>query len=173
MTEDEELEARFKLTGRERLSHSEGLTTDGLAARHRASKDGTCPQCRSKLPDRKGGRVFCPGSGIESCRSRFNEAFGLNWLSVKQFTARRAQGRCERCQWTPYSDPAGEWFRPIWGGRHFEFDHVVEIARGGQPLERSNVQMLCRPCHAEKTANFLTKPRYVISANQSRLPGFT
>lgn len=31
-------------------------------------------------------------------------------------------------------------------------DHIVEIADGGAPLDRSNIQCLCRPCHARKTA---------------------
>jgi 5-methylcytosine-specific restriction enzyme A len=31
-------------------------------------------------------------------------------------------------------------------------DHIVEIIDGGAPLDRANLQGLCRPCHLRKTA---------------------
>lgn len=31
-------------------------------------------------------------------------------------------------------------------------DHRVEIRDGGAPLDRSNLQLLCSPCHGAKTA---------------------
>jgi 5-methylcytosine-specific restriction protein A len=33
-----------------------------------------------------------------------------------------------------------------------EVDHIVPIAAGGERLERSNLQGLCKPCHSRKTA---------------------
>lgn len=33
-----------------------------------------------------------------------------------------------------------------------ELDHIVPLAKGGAPREDSNLQALCRPHHAEKTA---------------------
>ena len=32
-------------------------------------------------------------------------------------------------------------------------DHVLELKDGGKPLDESNVQALCRLCHARKTSN--------------------
>lgn len=31
-------------------------------------------------------------------------------------------------------------------------DHIVEIKDGGAPFERSNIELLCQPCHNRKTA---------------------
>lgn len=31
-------------------------------------------------------------------------------------------------------------------------DHVIPISKGGAPLERGNLQSLCKPCHARKTS---------------------
>jgi hypothetical protein len=102
--------------------------------------------------------VFCPEGQDDwwrdGCRARFDERYGLNWLALKRFVARRAQGRCESCRWSPYRDPTKSWWEPYMGGRHFEFDHIKEIAAGGDPLGRSNVQLLCRECHRRKTAEF-------------------
>ncbi|HEY6237697.1 MAG TPA: HNH endonuclease signature motif containing protein, partial [Thermoplasmata archaeon] len=43
--------------------------------------------------------------------------------------------------------------------RHLDVDHVVELARGGAPLDYLNLQAVCRPCHRAKTASFLRGPR--------------
>ncbi|MBL4757496.1 MAG: HNH endonuclease, partial [Rhizobiales bacterium] len=45
--------------------------------------------------------------------------------------------RCEKC--------------PQAGGRIIG-DHIIEIKDGGAPLDRSNVMLLCIPCHNKKTA---------------------
>lgn len=55
---------------------------------------------------------------------------------VKLAAFKRVEGRCESC------------LAPIVNGA--EYDHIVPHAVGGDnSLE--NVQVLCRPCHADKT----------------------
>lgn len=34
-----------------------------------------------------------------------------------------------------------------------DVDHIKPIAQGGDPWDRGNMQPLCRPCHARKTAS--------------------
>lgn len=50
----------------------------------------------------------------------------------------RANGRCEKCS----GDLKGTG----------EVDHILPDALGGKP-ELANAQVLCRPCHKEKTAD--------------------
>ena len=33
----------------------------------------------------------------------------------------------------------------------FEVDHILPIAKGGDPYELANTQTLCRPCHFRKS----------------------
>ena len=40
--------------------------------------------------------------------------------------------------------------------RSSEVDHIKEIASGGDPFDKSNLQALCSQCHKEKTARFLS-----------------
>ncbi len=51
-------------------------------------------------------------------------------------------------------------FRRRYRVRFLEVDHIVEIARGGAPLDYLNLQTVCRPCHRRKTSQFLrARPR--------------
>lgn len=57
---------------------------------------------------------------------------------TKDKAAARASGHCEKCG-MPFS------------GRRPHYDHILPAALGGKP-ELSNCQVLCEPCHKEKTA---------------------
>ena len=85
------------------------------------------------------------------------------WPYVKRAVARRAKGRCEGCGWSPEKDPEKRWWVPENGGLHFEFDHIAEIAAGGDPLDVANVQLLCRRCHKEKTRRFNSRGHHIAS----------
>lgn len=64
---------------------------------------------------------------------------------VKQAAHARAAGKCERCS-------------AVLKPREGEVDHILEDALGGEPV-LANAQVLCRPCHAEKTADRIAKIR--------------
>ena len=64
---------------------------------------------------------------------------------VKAAAIARAAGRCEKCAAA---------LKP----REGEVDHILEDALGGEPV-LANAQVLCRPCHAEKTADRIVKIR--------------
>ena len=57
----------------------------------------------------------------------------------------RAGGHCERCKAVLKTGAA-------------EVDHILEDALGGEPV-LANAQVLCRPCHKEKTADRIAKIR--------------
>ena len=57
---------------------------------------------------------------------------------IKAAAIERAKGRCEKCKAALKQGEA-------------EVDHILEDALGGQPV-LANAQVLCRPCHAAKTA---------------------
>jgi len=44
-------------------------------------------------------------------------------------------------------------------GERMVCDHVVEIADGGERLDRSNLRVLCAACHARKTADAAVQRR--------------
>lgn len=64
------------------------------------------------------------------------------WKDVRQFVAARAGHRCQHCR--------------CFTGINGEADHItprrVLAATGGNPLEPTNLQWLCQPCHARKSA---------------------
>lgn len=64
---------------------------------------------------------------------------------VKAAAHARAAGKCERCS-------------AVLKPREGEVDHILEDALGGEPV-LANAQVLCRPCHAEKTADRIAKIR--------------
>jgi hypothetical protein len=141
--------------------NSEGLTPEGERIRADARAKAACPHCGAPVPRRQ---TFCEGEWPDGCRFRFNEAFRRDWNDVKRAVARRAAGRCEKCQFSPFKEPATEWQRTTLGGRFFEFDHIAEVAAGGDPLAVKNVQMLCRPCHKEKTRRYNQRAKHIASA---------
>ena len=64
---------------------------------------------------------------------------------IKAAAHLRAAGKCEGC---------GAKLKTGEG----EVDHIVEAHDGGEPT-LSNAQVLCRVCHAEKTAGFVKRLR--------------
>lgn len=58
---------------------------------------------------------------------------------VKDRVAQRADGCCQKCA------------RKITGKLRAEFDHVIPLIIGGEHRE-TNLQLLCDPCHTNKTA---------------------
>lgn len=60
---------------------------------------------------------------------------GPRWARIRQAVLNAANWRCARC------------------GRYGnEVDHINPLHRGGDPWNRSNLQVLCRGCHIRKTA---------------------
>lgn len=90
---------------------------------------GYCRQCRNKRGPLEG---FCSFKCKRSYSLDHNAALQRAWVF------RRDEARCK---WCGYVD------------EHWEMDHVLEVCRGGGgPFDPSNLQTLCRTCHAHKTA---------------------
>jgi 5-methylcytosine-specific restriction protein A len=64
---------------------------------------------------------------------------------VKAAAIARAAGCCEKC-------------RAVLKKGEAEVDHILEDALGGEPV-LANAQVLCSPCHKEKTADRIAKIR--------------
>lgn len=64
---------------------------------------------------------------------------------IKAAAIARAAGHCERC-------------RAVLKAGGAEVDHILEDALGGEPV-LANAQVLCAPCHKEKTAERIVKIR--------------
>ena len=64
---------------------------------------------------------------------------------VKAAALARAAGKCERC-------------KAVLKPREGEVDHILPDILGGEPV-LANAQVLCRPCHAEKTAADIQRTR--------------
>ena len=70
---------------------------------------------------------------------------------IKQAAITRADGKCEKC--TAILKP-----------REAEVDHILPDILGGEPI-LANAQVLCRICHAEKSAADIQRTR---KADRSR-----
>lgn len=64
---------------------------------------------------------------------------------VRQAAIDRADGHCEKC-------------KAILKPREGEVDHILPDILGGEPV-LANAQVLCRVCHAEKTAADIRRTR--------------
>ncbi len=64
---------------------------------------------------------------------------------IKRAAIERAAGHCEKCKAT---------LKP----REAEVDHILPDILGGEPV-LSNAQVLCRVCHADKTASDIRRTR--------------
>jgi 5-methylcytosine-specific restriction endonuclease McrA len=82
------------------------------------------------------GAVYCSSSCQESFHARYF------WDAARSQVLRRDGFRCQRC---------GRKRSP----RSLEVDHIVERVRGGALRDPSNLQTLCRRCHARKTREVL------------------
>lgn len=95
------------------------------------------PRCRVKvrLPHR-----FCPEHRSEYVRRRsgptppFRVYDSAAWRYLRDLV-KREEPICRRCGVSPT----------------YDVDHIVSIEDGGAPLDRSNLQGLCRRCHKIKT----------------------
>lgn len=58
------------------------------------------------------------------------------WIALRDQVRREAGGRCQA---------------PGCINRGQIVDHIVEIRDGGAKLDRSNLALLCAPCHGRKT----------------------
>lgn len=115
----------------------------GRALRTLARRSGTCVECGIQLRTRR--TPYCS----RGCRWRFHGRYF--WDAARRVVLRRDRYTCRSC------------------GRRarqsaLEVDHIRELASGGAPLDYSNLQTLCRPCHRAKTVAFLRQPRTAARA---------
>ena len=136
--------------GRNRLVYvNEGWTPQGIARKNWAIGNKMCAWCGKQLP--KHHRVYCS----RKCSLQFLEDPRYH-KKMLLWTRIRAEVLWEHktCQ--------------ICGVNHSsEVDHIKEIARGGDPFDKSNLQAVCSRCHKRKTALFLSK--HALGKRQSRL----
>lgn len=163
----------FVPSKREHRLDSRGWTGKGKALRERARAEGVCAQCgrklRSKYPVGDERRyLFCWGGVYPNrCSDLFYEAHYQAWGITKRAVLRRVRARfagqirCERCQREPKEirqDHDLKGFGTYSSHRvGYEFDHIAEIAAGGDPFDIDNIQLLCLACHKRKTAAFLRR----------------
>ena len=116
------------------LADSAAWRTVGARRKVEARRMGRCVECFVPLPSRR--TIYCSAS----CRWRFHGRFF--WDAARVVVLRRDRYTCRACR------------RRV-RARELDVDHILEIARGGAPLDPTNLQTLCRPCHRRKTSEFL------------------
>src|SRR3989338_945277 len=105
---------------------------------------GKCLNCKGSLPKRH--RKYCSVECSDSFYNREVEPHIFDWSNIRLKILRRDDYSCVKC-----------------GGLAIDVDHVIAIVNGGAEFDESNLQSLCRPCHAvksgrdRKTANLQKK----------------
>jgi hypothetical protein len=167
-TDPIEVAQRQRERTQRRLGHLGQGTPHGWTAQGRrllalaaSGRTRNCLGCHKPITPNKLGRRAAYHSG---CSDAFYDLYYRAWHITKRVVWKRDDGTCRGC-----GAGSPESTDPRWKTWRWEYDHIVEIARGGDPLDPENVQLLCSECHRKKTAAFLTKPKYVIAPNQSRL----
>jgi 5-methylcytosine-specific restriction protein A len=88
----------------------------------------------TKLPEIRRDGSF----GGTDRRSRHERGYGTEWDKLREVILKRDEYQCQACK------------RRGWLTAAREVDHIVPREDGGGE-EPSNLQSLCKPCHAEKT----------------------
>jgi 5-methylcytosine-specific restriction enzyme A len=113
--------------------------TEGRALKAAARRSQRCVECHRPLADRR--TPYC------SARCQWGFRGHYFWDAARSYVFRRDRFTCQIC-------------RRRYRVRFLEVDHIVEIARGGAPLDYLNLQTVCRSCHRRKTVEFLrARPR--------------
>jgi 5-methylcytosine-specific restriction endonuclease McrA len=110
----------------------------GAALRTAARRAASCVECGQALRSRR--TPYCS----RGCRWRFHGRFF--WDAARRVVLRRDHYTCQACGIRARKSS-------------LDVDHIQEIAVGGAPLDYSNLQTLCRPCHRAKTSRFLRERR--------------
>lgn len=108
--------------------------SEGTRLKREARQARRCVSCGTALESRR--TPYCS----RLCQWRFQG--GYFWDAARTYAIHRDRFTCRHCH---------RRFRVA----VLEVDHIVEIARGGPPLDPANLQTLCRTCHGQKTREFL------------------
>ncbi|MCI4370056.1 MAG: HNH endonuclease [Thermoplasmata archaeon] len=108
--------------------------SEGAELKRVARRERRCAACSQGLATRR--TPYCS----RLCQWRFQA--GYFWDAARTYTIHRDRFTCRAC---------ARRFRVA----QLEVDHIVEIARGGAPLDPANLQTLCKGCHRAKTLAFL------------------
>ncbi|MHB8351133.1 MAG: HNH endonuclease [Thermoplasmata archaeon] len=117
-----------------------------------------CAVCHKPVePTRKGKHAGSRRAYHYGCSDEFYNRYFRAWHITKRIVSRRDANSCRVCGWVSSQvrwSVGSTNYRLFRLREPLEFDHIVEIARGGDPLDPANVQMLCKVCHKDKTARF-------------------
>jgi len=116
---------------------NEGWTSEGTIRRNWARENKRCAFCSEPIP--KGRSLYCSRncSLLFSNDPRYHNRM-LLWTKIRAEVLWENK-ICVNCGKNPAS----------------EVDHIKEIAVGGDPFDKANLQALCRQCHKKKTVHFL------------------
>ena len=93
---------------------------------------GKCLNCLGSLPKRH--RKYCSFECSEEFYNREVAPHIFDWNVIRKQVLRRDGHECVKC-----------------GSRAKEVDHIIAIVNGGSEFDKSNLQSMCHPCHANKT----------------------
>lgn len=93
---------------------------------------GKCRVCRGGLPPKR--RTFCSDECVEKLKRE------TDWKRIRESVFDRDGGSCCVCQ----KDLDKE------GYNSFHVDHIVPLAKGGEPYCLDNLQLLCPTCNLKK-----------------------
>ncbi len=125
------------------LALSAAWFSDGARRRAEARRARQCVECGRELASRR--TPYCS----RKCQWRFHGHYF--WDSARSYVMLRDRYTCQICHARKRA-------------RELDVDHLVEIAAGGAALEYSNLRTVCRPCHREKTRQFLRGRRASVAA---------
>lgn len=123
---------------------NEGWTASGITRKRWALENERCAWCGGPLPKHR--RIYCSRNHALKFADdpRYHKKM-LLWSRIRAEVLWEHK-ICQNCRVNPSS----------------EVDHIKEIALGGDPFDKSNLQALCSRCHKEKTARFLSERAFAL-----------
>jgi len=124
------------------------VSLSDVPSKYDAEGHKICLSCNSLLEGQQ-QKYCCEACSIKAARL-------LMWSSIVADIFERDNYTCLNCGYktTIYSDCFGQEHKIV---DQLECDHIIPVALGGDPLDKSNMQTLCKKCHREKTKKDIEK----------------
>lgn len=117
---------------------------------------GRCFECGSILKGTNRKR-YCS----DKCKNKLRRRY--DWKIIRRKIKKRDNDQCQLCNQVinSYKDSSSRWHSVV---LDYHVDHIIEIAKATTNREQAelffdlnNLQLVCVPCHKEKTVKFLKR----------------
>lgn len=131
---------------------------------------GRCSWCGKSLPNKRW--MWCRDEKnpekYGECIGKYLATKGTYHIEARRINKEKYGGNltCERCKIAIKDMESKQ------GNNKYDYDHIIPIALGGDPIAVENIQILCVKCHKAKTKEdvaLIAEQRQYLKAEKARI----